>query len=174
MLYANQHIRMISDRSCDTEDWSNWDSEKLALHHRNKLQFKIYQHINKSSLGEHMRLISKALKVLCYVVLAVFNLFCYFFLIWLYAITFPSWEYGVKYYPLMKGISAASSMVEIFTFDDSSSRTLKKGFAKKKKKNTGTAWSISIVFGDNKSILKHTEPAQNSSEIMWVSCDYHL
>ncbi len=25
------------------------------------------------------------------------------------------------------------------------------------------------VFGDHKSIVKHTEPAQNSSEIMWVS-----
>ncbi len=32
---------MISEGSCDTEDWSN-DAEKLALHHRNKLHFKIY------------------------------------------------------------------------------------------------------------------------------------
>ncbi len=28
-------------RSCDTEDCSN-DAENTALHHRNKLQFKVY------------------------------------------------------------------------------------------------------------------------------------
>ncbi len=33
---------MISEESCDTEDWSN-DAENSALHHRNKLHFKIYQ-----------------------------------------------------------------------------------------------------------------------------------
>ncbi len=38
---ANQHIRMISERSCDTEDWSN-DAGNSALHHRNKLHFKMY------------------------------------------------------------------------------------------------------------------------------------
>ncbi len=27
---ANQHIRMISEESCDTEDWSN-DAENTAL-----------------------------------------------------------------------------------------------------------------------------------------------
>ncbi len=32
---SNQHIRMISEGSCDTEDWSN-DAEKSALHHRHK------------------------------------------------------------------------------------------------------------------------------------------
>ncbi len=32
---------MISEGSCDTEDWSN-DAENSALHHRNKLYFKIY------------------------------------------------------------------------------------------------------------------------------------
>jgi len=37
---ANQHIRMISNWY-DTEDWSN-DAENSALHHRNKLHFKIY------------------------------------------------------------------------------------------------------------------------------------
>ncbi len=37
---ANQDIRMISEGSCDTEDWSN-DAENSALHHRNKLHFKI-------------------------------------------------------------------------------------------------------------------------------------
>ncbi len=36
---ANQYIRMISEGSCDTEDWSN-DAENSALCHRNKL-FKI-------------------------------------------------------------------------------------------------------------------------------------
>ncbi len=32
---------MISEGSCDTEDWSN-DAENTALHHRNKLHLKIY------------------------------------------------------------------------------------------------------------------------------------
>ncbi len=31
---------MISEGSCDTEDWSN-DAENSALHHRNKLDFKV-------------------------------------------------------------------------------------------------------------------------------------
>jgi len=31
---ANQYIRMISEGSCETEDWHN--------DHRNKLHFKIY------------------------------------------------------------------------------------------------------------------------------------
>ncbi len=31
---------MISEGSCDTEDWSN-DGAISALHHRNKLHFKI-------------------------------------------------------------------------------------------------------------------------------------
>ncbi len=30
---------MISEVTCDTEDWSN-DSENSALHDRNKLQYK--------------------------------------------------------------------------------------------------------------------------------------
>ncbi len=33
-LLANQHIRMISEGSCDAENWSN-DAEKPALHCRN-------------------------------------------------------------------------------------------------------------------------------------------
>ncbi len=37
---------MISEGSCDTEDWSN-DAENSALHHRNKLHFKIYIEIEK-------------------------------------------------------------------------------------------------------------------------------
>ncbi len=40
---ANQHIRMISEGSCDAEDCSN-DAENSALHHRNKLNLlAIYQ-----------------------------------------------------------------------------------------------------------------------------------
>ncbi len=35
---ANQHIRMISEDSCDTEDWSN-DAENSALITGNKLLF---------------------------------------------------------------------------------------------------------------------------------------
>ncbi len=37
----NQNIRMISEGSCDTEDWSN-DAENTALHHSNKSHFSIY------------------------------------------------------------------------------------------------------------------------------------
>ncbi len=37
---ANRHIDMISEGSCDTEDFSN-DAENSALHHRNKLHFTI-------------------------------------------------------------------------------------------------------------------------------------
>ncbi len=32
---------MISEGSCDTEDWSN-DAENSALQHRNKFYFKVY------------------------------------------------------------------------------------------------------------------------------------
>ncbi len=38
---ANQYIKMISEGSCDAEDWNN-DAENSALHHRNKLYFKMY------------------------------------------------------------------------------------------------------------------------------------
>ncbi len=38
---ANQHIRMISEGSCDTEDWSN-DAENSA--HSNPLYLTIYSH----------------------------------------------------------------------------------------------------------------------------------
>jgi len=37
----NQHVRLISERSCDTKDWSN-DAENSAIHNRNKIYFKIY------------------------------------------------------------------------------------------------------------------------------------
>ncbi len=40
-----QFIRMISEGSCDTEDWSN-DAENTALHHRNKLHLKKYSNKN--------------------------------------------------------------------------------------------------------------------------------
>jgi len=32
-------MRMISEGSCDTKDWS-YNAENSALHHRNKLHFK--------------------------------------------------------------------------------------------------------------------------------------
>ncbi len=35
---ANQHIKIISGESCNTEDWSN-DAENSALHHRNRSEF---------------------------------------------------------------------------------------------------------------------------------------
>ncbi len=34
-------MSMISEGSYETQDWSN-DAENSALHHRNKLHFKIY------------------------------------------------------------------------------------------------------------------------------------
>ncbi len=76
---ANQYIRMISERSCDTTDWSN-DAENSALHHSNKYNFKfvlkqkttflivrifhnfivfIYFWSNKCSLSENKTLLSK-------------------------------------------------------------------------------------------------------------------
>ncbi len=36
-MRPNQHLRMISEGSCDTDDWSN-DAENTAFHHSNKLQ----------------------------------------------------------------------------------------------------------------------------------------
>ncbi len=37
---------MISERSCDTEDWSN-DAENSAAHLMNKLHIQIYSNINR-------------------------------------------------------------------------------------------------------------------------------
>ncbi len=37
----NWRIRIISEGSCDTEDWSN-DAENVALHHGNKYMFQYY------------------------------------------------------------------------------------------------------------------------------------
>ncbi len=49
MFLEHQHIIMISERSCDTEDWSN-DAENTDLNHRNKLLFKINK--NRKQLFE--------------------------------------------------------------------------------------------------------------------------
>ncbi len=73
----NQHIRMISEASCDTEDWSN-DAENSALiteinyslkyiHNENSIIAIIFHSstvftvflINKCSLGEQKRLLKK-------------------------------------------------------------------------------------------------------------------
>ncbi len=43
-MYANQHIRMISEDH-DTEDCSN-DAENAALHHINKSHFTIHSNKN--------------------------------------------------------------------------------------------------------------------------------
>ncbi len=40
-LIINQYVRMISEQSCDNEDWNN-DVQNSALHHRNTLYFKVY------------------------------------------------------------------------------------------------------------------------------------
>lgn len=37
----NEQIRIISERSCDTEDWNN-GKNKSALRHENKLHFKLH------------------------------------------------------------------------------------------------------------------------------------
>jgi len=37
---------MISEGSCDTEDWSN-DTENSALHQRKLLHFKMYINVEK-------------------------------------------------------------------------------------------------------------------------------
>jgi len=45
-LAPNQHIKMISEGSYDTKDWSN-DTDHLLSNHRNNLHFKIYIYIYK-------------------------------------------------------------------------------------------------------------------------------
>ncbi len=62
---------MISEGSRDTEDWSN-DAENSALHHMNKLHFYSYFivfTVNKCSLGEQKRLLSKIFKNLTNLIL---------------------------------------------------------------------------------------------------------
>ncbi len=39
-MSTNQHIGMISEGSCDSEDWSN-DAINVASHYRNKLHITI-------------------------------------------------------------------------------------------------------------------------------------
>ncbi len=51
---------MISEGSCDTENWSN-DAENTALNHRNKLLFKIFR-IVKSIFFYHFYQIYAALE----------------------------------------------------------------------------------------------------------------
>ncbi len=52
-------IRMISEGSCDTKESSN-DAENSALHHRNKLHFKIYSncHGTRGSRNEETRILT--------------------------------------------------------------------------------------------------------------------
>ncbi len=54
---------MISEGSCDTEDWSN-DAEIAALQHRKKLHFKIYSEnqsksiiLNRSNISQNVTVI---------------------------------------------------------------------------------------------------------------------
>ncbi len=46
-------ITMISEGSCDPENWSN-DAENSALHHRNKLYLKIYSNrkLQKNNISQ--------------------------------------------------------------------------------------------------------------------------
>ncbi len=44
-LSSKLAYRMISEESCDTEDY---DAENSALHHRNKLHLKIYENGKQS------------------------------------------------------------------------------------------------------------------------------
>ncbi len=61
---------MISEGSCDTEDWSN-DAENSALHHRNKLHFNIhikyiFNQMNASLVNK--RDVSQKHKIVVYVI----------------------------------------------------------------------------------------------------------
>ncbi len=40
-MFIEQHIIMISEGSCDTEDRNNY-AENSAFHYRNKFHFKLY------------------------------------------------------------------------------------------------------------------------------------
>ncbi len=50
---SKQHIRMISEGSCDTEDRSN-DAENC--YHRNKLHFKIFHNITDFTVFDQINL----------------------------------------------------------------------------------------------------------------------
>ncbi len=47
---ANHHNRMISEGSCDAEDWSN-DAENSSAHHRNEWHFTIYSNRKEFNLN---------------------------------------------------------------------------------------------------------------------------
>ncbi len=49
-LSSKSAYYVISEGSCDTEDWSN-DAENSALHHRNTLHFKIWPWTTKPVLS---------------------------------------------------------------------------------------------------------------------------
>ncbi len=49
---ANQHIRVISEESCVTEDWSN-DAEISALHYRNSLHYFKKLMLNRNILNRN-------------------------------------------------------------------------------------------------------------------------
>ncbi len=68
---------MISEGSCDTEDWSN-DAENTALCHKNKLHFTIYYNRN---LWKPVKKNSKVIqnkKVIVQVYLAILTFFSEF------------------------------------------------------------------------------------------------
>ncbi len=67
---------MISERSCDTEDWSN-DAENSTLHHRNKLHFKIYSNRNEIEIEIEIEIDE----------IEMFNCYSYLLLLLLYSIT---------------------------------------------------------------------------------------
>ncbi len=71
---ANQHIRMISEESCDTEDWSN-DAENTAAHHRNKWHFTIYSHrkviFSCNIISQYYCLALVSRRVFCYSVMRI-------------------------------------------------------------------------------------------------------
>ncbi len=70
---ANQYIRMISEGSCDTEDWSN-DAENSALITAINYIFnyikienvilKFYFWSNKNSVAKHKRHVTRKIKLL--------------------------------------------------------------------------------------------------------------
>jgi len=45
-MFLEHHIRLISEVSCDTEDWSN-DAEIQICNHRNKLHVKYIEIENR-------------------------------------------------------------------------------------------------------------------------------
>ncbi len=50
-MFLEQQNSLISEGSCDTEDWSN-DAENSALNHRNRLHFNIYS-LNCNNISQY-------------------------------------------------------------------------------------------------------------------------